>query len=109
MARSGEVLRLQAAGHALQRRRSSGSEGCRVSLPSEPSLQTPLPLKPLVEFTKFELTWALLSLQKRVLRVHFLLGGKGPGSAEPGERGLLFTFIRLQGNFCSQGKVPTQT
>lgn len=77
MARSGEVLRRQAAGHALQRRRSSVSEGCRVSLPSEPSLQTPLPLKPLVEFTKFELTWALLSLQKRVLRVHFAARWKG--------------------------------
>lgn len=36
-------------------------------------------LKPSVEFTKFEFTRALLSLQKQVSLQHLLLGGSGQG------------------------------
>ena len=67
MALSRQVLRRQAARHALQRRCFSGSEGWLVSPPLDPFLEAPMSPKPLVEFTKFEFPRALLSLQKQVL------------------------------------------
>lgn len=64
-----------------------------VSPPLDPFLEAPTSLKPLVEFTKFGFTRALLSLQKQVLLERLMLGGNGQGSVLPRQD---------RGAFCSQ-------
>lgn len=65
--------------------------------------------KPLVEFTKFEFTRALLSLQKQVSKLQLLLlGGNGQGSVL--QRLIEGPFVRsyqVAKEFGSEGKWPT--